>query len=109
VRTEFKLHRPFSGLKKSPVKLDSGLFKNNALYEYRLIAIDFRSALAGTENPLRKPYKSADHTGSRPLTAFPGGLTITVMKFLVVIGAKITLLEFFHQPLLFHGTTLCGF
>jgi hypothetical protein len=56
-----------------------------------------------------KPDDLTGHTGSRPLTTFPGGLTITIMKFLVVVGAKITPFEFFHQPLFFHGTALCGF
>jgi len=50
-----------------------------------------------------------DYTGSRTLTAFPGGLTIATVKILIVIGAKITFLEFFHQILFFHRTAFCGF
>jgi len=36
-------------------------------------------------------------------------LPITIVKLLIVIGAIIATLEFFHQPLFFHGTAFCGF
>jgi len=48
------------------------------------------------------PNDSTDYTRSRSLTAFPGGLAIATVKLLIVIGAKIAFLKFFHQPLFFH-------
>jgi hypothetical protein len=54
-------------------------------------------------------WQLTDDTRSRTLTAFPGGLAIAIVKILIIIGTKITFLEFFHQILFFHGTAFCGF
>ena len=51
----------------------------------------------------------ADHTCSRPLTALPCGRTVTVVKFFIIVGAKVALLELLHQTFLFHRTATTGF
>ena len=60
-----------------------------------------------TSNGLFVNWQLTDYTGSRTLTAFPGGLAIAVVKFLIVIGTQITFLEFFHQLIFFDGTAFC--
>ena len=76
------------------------------------MTIDFKlrfEATSKSENYRATPYDLADDTGARPFTTFFGGLAITIVEFLVVIAAKITFFEFFHQPLLFHGTASRSF
>ena len=78
------------------------------------MTIDFKlrfevEAISKSEIYCAAPYDLTDDTGARPFTTFFGGLAITIVKFLVVIAAKITFFEFFHQPLLFHGTASGSF
>lgn len=47
------------------------------------------------------PNDSVNYTRSRSLAAFPGGLAIAIVKFLIVIRTEVALFEFFDQPLFF--------
>jgi hypothetical protein len=65
------------------------------------MAISLKSDTIKMKSKLPTVDDLTDYTRSRSLTAFPGGLAITIMKRLIVIGAKIALFEFLHQLLFF--------
>jgi hypothetical protein len=49
---------------------------------------------------------SIDDATASPLTALPGGVSVTSVKFFIAGGAEITRSEFFHQTLFFQRTAL---